>query len=761
MSRPVEYSISDAFHNKDLKPGYTRAALAWSFRPVVGSIGQLARHILTGGAFAPATFHNGHRAKEDFHAAQLVGLDFDTCGIDTLIQDDFIARYAILLYETPTSTPEAQRARAVFVLPEALTSAAEYERRNRQLILKLAYLDPDANCKDASRLFYGSAGKHHIVNPDAETLNPADLPELPTETPRAATPAPRFDPAGNTRAERRARAYVVTMMTAVYDRVASAGQGSRNSTLFSSAASAFDYAAILPGQLTPVEVEQAMLAAAMSAGLSETEAQTTITSAAAAKYRKERHVPDFTSEPPKPARQPKILQNAATSQPGPETPAPRSWWTTATIPALTRGAAIAVIGGTATIVLDRVHRAFMTGALSGHSFSIDETAAAIGQDARKVRSAIEAGEGIFYIKLRIEKEDDSLCANSCKNSSGRGRPADRYTIQTGAAMHNALFEALKKHRDNIDFDAALPAAMPVWTLSEDVIGEDNVPVIRGEKIKKLNAELTAYATEDDHLAQRRNRVEMYGNKRWQGWRAALEDTTELPIETADTAKQYRVNILKAYLSKFAPGTPHECADLARLCGCGERAISALRTAAGYRTELNQPEVRITHAANEESIIKQIKQARAQNIAYVLRVNAGDVSLFAHQTAEMLRHLQTGGTLTVCLNAPAFHYPIDPVTDQTAAATVQNTAVQREILPDDEPASDEDEREPAPALPLAARILWTLLKRKGYERSAAGHIVTINGGFIIFHDPTLSDLITVAANTAPAWKRFPQAERKHA
>ena len=104
------------------------------------------------------TWHKNHwRKGENYQLGQHLGADFDTederSTIDNLLAQPFIARYASLLYTTPSNTIEAPRARVVFLLDTPIHQAKNYVDAVTALLFVLN--TADRQCKDSVRFFYG------------------------------------------------------------------------------------------------------------------------------------------------------------------------------------------------------------------------------------------------------------------------------------------------------------------------------------------------------------------------------------------------------------------------------------------------------------------------------------------------------------------------------------------------------------------------------------------------------------------------------
>lgn len=115
----------------------------------------LAEAIFEGHAFT--TQHSGGwRHSDNFQAGQHLGLDFDhgDATLASLGDNTFISRYASILYTTPRHTPEAPRARVVFLLDAPILRATNYALAAQALLWLFG--TADRACRDAARFWYGS-----------------------------------------------------------------------------------------------------------------------------------------------------------------------------------------------------------------------------------------------------------------------------------------------------------------------------------------------------------------------------------------------------------------------------------------------------------------------------------------------------------------------------------------------------------------------------------------------------------------------------
>lgn len=121
---------------------------------------EIINLIYTGYPFT--TWHtNNWRTGENYQLGQHIGIDFDTGDANSslahLAADKFIAKYADSIYTTPSHTPEAPRARVLFLLDTPIHQSPNYTLAVASL-LWLFGGTADRKCKDAVRFFYGSIG---------------------------------------------------------------------------------------------------------------------------------------------------------------------------------------------------------------------------------------------------------------------------------------------------------------------------------------------------------------------------------------------------------------------------------------------------------------------------------------------------------------------------------------------------------------------------------------------------------------------------
>lgn len=112
--------------------------------------------IYMGHAYCPQM--TGKRKVENFHLAQHVAVDMDCgdqrAGLDALRTHPLVQMYGAIIHETPSHTPEAPRARVIFILDEPIRSAEGYKAALSVVTEMFPGADPA--CVDAARFFYGN-----------------------------------------------------------------------------------------------------------------------------------------------------------------------------------------------------------------------------------------------------------------------------------------------------------------------------------------------------------------------------------------------------------------------------------------------------------------------------------------------------------------------------------------------------------------------------------------------------------------------------
>jgi len=221
------------------------------------------------------TWHaNNWRTSANYVCGQHLGLDFDagdqTSTLPALLDNPFIHRHANILYTTPSHTPEAPRARVVFLLDTPIMQATNYALAAAALLWLFG--TADRQCKDAARFFYGSMRcelemfdnvlslatvKHIIAQYQASGKR-----EMRRQVDRAIQSNDRYTTAA-------LRNEVEAMRTAP--------QGTRNHTLNKACWNLARF--IATGELSQIEIEDALTDAALGVGLEMPEIKATLRSA--------------------------------------------------------------------------------------------------------------------------------------------------------------------------------------------------------------------------------------------------------------------------------------------------------------------------------------------------------------------------------------------------------------------------------------------------------------------------------------------------
>jgi len=221
------------------------------------------------------TWHaNNWRTSANYVCGQHMGLDFDagdqTSTLPALLDNPFIHRHANILYTTPSHTPEAPRARVVFLLDTPIMQATNYALAAAALLWLFG--TADRQCKDAARFFYGSLRceiemfdnvlslatvKHIIAQYQASGKR-----EMRRQVDRAIQSNDR---------------YTTAALRNEVEAVRTAPQGTRNGTLNKACWNLARF--IATGELSQIDIEDALTDAALGVGLEMPEIKATLRSA--------------------------------------------------------------------------------------------------------------------------------------------------------------------------------------------------------------------------------------------------------------------------------------------------------------------------------------------------------------------------------------------------------------------------------------------------------------------------------------------------
>jgi hypothetical protein len=235
----------------------------WLSRVTIGEAKDRA------GAWSPATYRNNIRRLDHLERVHALVVDCDQNGARDVAM--FLEDHRCYVHSTFSSTPEAPRSRIVFALSEPIDIPTFNRLRGAVVnVLKNHGVVADPNAKDASRLSYVPVVPPGISYEFFEVIGqPLDVRAILQAHPEP-KPAARVVPSTPLTSSR----YSSAALRKAVEEVARARLGTRNSTLNREA---FGLAR-LP-ELTPAEIEAALLGAATAAGLKPGEAIKTIHSA--------------------------------------------------------------------------------------------------------------------------------------------------------------------------------------------------------------------------------------------------------------------------------------------------------------------------------------------------------------------------------------------------------------------------------------------------------------------------------------------------
>lgn len=220
------------------------------------------------------TWHaNNWRTSANYVCGQHLGLDFDagdqTCTLPALLDNPFIHRHANILYTTPSHTPEAPRARVVFLLDTPIMQAPNYALAAAALLWLFG--TADRQCKDPARFFYGSL-RCEIEMFD-NVLSLATVKHIIAQ----------YQASGRRELHRQARTiqannkYTTAALRNEVEAMRTAAPGTRNHTLNKACWNLARF--IATGELSQIDIEDALTDAALGVGLEMPEIKATLRSA--------------------------------------------------------------------------------------------------------------------------------------------------------------------------------------------------------------------------------------------------------------------------------------------------------------------------------------------------------------------------------------------------------------------------------------------------------------------------------------------------
>lgn len=243
--RLIYVGISRAFHNKDLRPGFTEAAWGNSFIPCSLQLAKLVDHILAGGSWTPGYFHGNSRRNDTFRFSVLIALDLDEgTSVAEALAHPFIAAHAFLVHPTASSSPAKYKTRVVFRLDTPIEHAEAWRALVAVLIRELGLKIDPASQKPAQP-YHGSTNRveQPYINLDAMlpigNITPMLIELAWEEMERDLAPKPERVALTGGRAE----AYARSAFDDELIKLANAAPGSRNDALYHVAKTLYSMAA--------------------------------------------------------------------------------------------------------------------------------------------------------------------------------------------------------------------------------------------------------------------------------------------------------------------------------------------------------------------------------------------------------------------------------------------------------------------------------------------------------------------------------------
>jgi hypothetical protein len=170
QERQFQVSMNSLWPGRKLKAKsegetqWSRHTGAW--RTETHTLKSLCQRITGDGFALCAVLKEPWRKAGNFKSIQVLATDHDGASLEALSEDPLIEDHAAFIYETPSSTRESPKGRAMFVLDRPITDPGIARLAYRALIWHFSNGAPDAAadeaCKDPTRFFYGRPQAPHL-----------------------------------------------------------------------------------------------------------------------------------------------------------------------------------------------------------------------------------------------------------------------------------------------------------------------------------------------------------------------------------------------------------------------------------------------------------------------------------------------------------------------------------------------------------------------------------------------------------------------
>ncbi len=187
--QPIRFAVNPSVKDKD--DNYE--LLATGFKDTTGIIQDVADHVKAGHAICAGLLGNRRRNKANVIGSNWILVDIDNSDVERdelgkpikdsdgktkkifkhqltiseALEHDFVKQHCALIYTTASHTPEWEKFRLIFVLPEYVEGADTVEAAIKFLLEQFPH---DPACKDASRVFYGNTKAEFPLINTAATL---------------------------------------------------------------------------------------------------------------------------------------------------------------------------------------------------------------------------------------------------------------------------------------------------------------------------------------------------------------------------------------------------------------------------------------------------------------------------------------------------------------------------------------------------------------------------------------------------------------
>lgn len=695
----IHVGISRAFHNKELRRGYTQRAWGDSFAPSAVLLAQLVKHVLQGGAFTPGYFQGNTRKNETLRSMQVFGVDLEDHNRDVSVADalaiPFVRDYAFLVHPSASSGKVTEknpngckRTRILFCADQAV-EGVERARAIARAICEAVGLPYDEASFKPAQPYFGSTNtiEPAHINLDAvlpiASITPFMITPAWEEMERNRAPKPDRKPVTGARAERYAeRAYDDELR-----KLATAAPGTRNKQLYDTSKALYSMAlGNWPG-IDSARVTSALegIVSAWEGGRVSRKTTSTITSGQKHAVARDLALPDNDELP---ADVTVIEDN----------PHDLLQYHPDGVPDSFRSLIMRYIAAGAP-VYELYNRAAVAKLINPDGFTraaLAEAAQALGIEISyaQVCAGIKPLEKQLFAKLRTDIAQESV-RNSVNNSAGRRD--DTYSALTTAEQRKALLmlatPAIMQRRYPIEATPdRQPVAAPLSARALSDALDTELPADVAADLEQVYQSIKDLQPAEQEKARKGVRRDYTRLAAW------LRDTTSAPLPDGwrmGSVKDYRTAVLRAWKLFYSDadwlnGDKKTAAAL----GMTPKTLQSYLDRAGVDVEHDRTEAaRITSPRNiEREVTRMGYELKGRPLHFTVKAKNGRETQYAYSresAAKVADYIADGAEVYAVYQVANLHVAREDATpppvqerQKTETTPMRTTETRHEVTPDE-------------------------------------------------------------------------------